>query len=133
MYGRDPAKPLSPYQVKINSAAKELAVATPNLLDTRHKLLELARAKVDDDGYVYKKGKSRSKHLRGATSDEGERSEQSKRIKTSGAVRDQRISHIDETIKDTNKPMNFKELRREQASNSHKYQLCESITGNQRP
>ncbi len=34
IYGRDPAKALSPYQVKVNVAAEELALATPNLLGT---------------------------------------------------------------------------------------------------
>ncbi len=75
-YGRDPAKLLTPYQENINKAAEELAVGTPTLLHTRQKLLELARAKVDDDVYVYKKGKTRSKRLR--ESDGGDISESSK-------------------------------------------------------
>ncbi len=59
---------------------------------------------------VYKKGKSRSKRLRGATSDEGESSQQLKRTKTSGVVREQRISYIDKVIKDTDRQITFKEL-----------------------
>lgn len=53
-YGRDPTKVLTPYQ-KINLAAEELAVGTPSLLHTQQKLLELARTKVDDDGYLQKR------------------------------------------------------------------------------
>lgn len=127
-YGRDSSKLLTPYQEKVNLAAEKLAVATPTLLHTRQKLLEIARMKVDGDGYMYKKGKSRSKRLREPVSNDGESSERPKRPKSNELVRIQRISHIEETIKDINKQIGYKELRRDQASNFRQYQLCENIT-----
>jgi len=41
------------------------------------------------------------------------------------SVRLERIACIEEAIKDTDKQINYKNLRREQAGNSHQYQLCE--------
>ena len=110
-YGRDPTKVLTPYQKKINLATEELAVGTPSLLHTRQKLRECARTKVDDDGYLYRKGKSRSKRLR--NSDEGDTSECPKRVKTTESVRLERIAYIEDAIKDTDKRINYKNLRRQ--------------------
>lgn len=124
-YGRDPTKVLTPYQ-KINLAAEELAVGTPILLHTQQKHLELARTKVDDDGYLHRKGISRSKRLH--NSDKGDTSECPKRVKMTESVRLERIACIEEAIKDTDKQINYKNLQREQAGNSHQYQLCENIT-----
>lgn len=83
---------------------------------------------MDDDGYVYKKGRSRSKHARGVSDDDDEGSKQAKRPKTTESVRIQRIAHVEEAIDDVRKQIHYKEMRREQASNAHKYQLCENIT-----
>ena len=46
----------------VNDAATELCLADVNLLDKRGELLQKARKKAADDGYVFKKGCSRSKH-----------------------------------------------------------------------
>ena len=56
-------RPLSNFQVCVNAAAVELALGEPRLLrkGNRGELLEKARKKVADDGYCFKKGKSRSK------------------------------------------------------------------------
>ena len=52
---------LTEYQKKVNLASIELCVKTPSfLLGKRGDLLMLAKDKVHEDGYQYKKGKSRS-------------------------------------------------------------------------
>jgi len=73
---------------------------------------------------LYRKGKSTSKCLR--TSD-GDISECPKRVKTTESVRLETIAYIDKTNKDTDKQINYKNLQREQAGNSHQYQMCENI------
>ena len=47
IYGRNNDKKITKYQENINSAAVELALQDPNLLLSRQKLLNLARAKVE--------------------------------------------------------------------------------------
>ena len=82
-YGRS-SKSLTKYRKRINMAAEELALANPALLHNRQALLEQSRVKVDADGYVYKKGKSRAKrHLES----EEENPAPPKRLKTSESVR----------------------------------------------
>ena len=61
IYGRDSTRKLTDYQIQINAAATELAIENVNFLESRHLLLQTARDKVHQKGYVYKKGKSRSK------------------------------------------------------------------------
>ena len=52
---------LKEYDKWVNSAATDLCLRDVSLLDKRGKLLQLARKKVADDGYVFKKGHSLSK------------------------------------------------------------------------
>lgn len=52
---------LTEWQKKMNEAAFALCMGTPSLTLNRGKLLEKAREKVANDGFNYKKGKSRSK------------------------------------------------------------------------
>ena len=80
-------------------------------------LLEEARKKVNNDGYLYKKGKSRSKQFSQVEECAP------KRVKTSETFRVRRISALEEDIKDFNKRLNFKEKRRNQASNSRNYNM----------
>jgi len=51
---------LKPYEERINSAAGDICVADPSMLKNKGELLKLARKRVDESGYSYKKGKSRS-------------------------------------------------------------------------
>lgn len=44
---------------RMNLAAEEVPVANPEFLHACQMLMQLARAKVDEDGYIYKKGKSK--------------------------------------------------------------------------
>lgn len=54
---------LTPFQQKVNSAAVDLALQNPVLIQkgNRGELLNKARARVADEGYNFKKGKSRSR------------------------------------------------------------------------
>jgi len=78
---------------------------------------------VAQSGYQFKKGKSRSKSLQGSDPEVS-----SKRCKTSETLRTKRISELDDDIKDYNDRLSFKEKRRQQASNSRNYKLCDQLT-----
>jgi len=59
IYDRNPkSTQVTDYQRRINDASKELCLSNPSLLENRKK-----QEKVDESGYAYKKGKSRSKWL----------------------------------------------------------------------
>lgn len=74
----------------MNQAAAELVIHNPSLLHQRQELLEQARLKVYEDGYVYKKGHSRSKLFHQDTVSD---TQPSKRMKTSESMRLERIQH----------------------------------------
>ena len=97
-------------------------LANSKLLDDRDELLKLARVKVNDDGYNYKKGKSRSKRFHESSS----AVKQVKQTTTPTYVRTQRMLHLENSLKDIDKQIGFKELRREQAINSRQYQICDN-------
>ena len=62
---------MTEYQKRINNASYVLCQGDPGLLlGKKGDLLGLARAKVHEDGYVYKKGHTRSKKYRPAQCDE---------------------------------------------------------------
>ena len=84
--------------------------------------MQLARKKVNTDGYIYKHGKSRSKQL---NSDENLSSSSSsstgRGTHTSQSERLERISFLSESIDEINKQIELKEKHREQLSNIHNY------------
>ena len=92
----------------------------PNLLLSRQKLLELARTKVNKGGYIFKKGKSRSKQMNDCPAP--------KRPKTSASVREKHIGELQEDIKDLRDRLQFKEKRRDQASMLRKYKVCDQLS-----
>ena len=65
IFGRNPNRPvkLTGYQTRMNEIAQELCLNIPSLLSDPNLLLQTAQERVHDQGYVYKKGKSRSKRL----------------------------------------------------------------------
>ena len=126
IYGRDSERELTKYQRSINDIAAQLALQNPDLLLSKQKLLEEARKKLDESGYDYKKGRSRSKQLSSSESDES--TSAPKRVKTTEALRIKRISEIEEDLSDISQRMKFKEKRREQASLSHQYGICDQIS-----
>ena len=91
---------LSNFQKRVNDAAAEIALKEPKLVrkGNRGELLAKARQLVSDEGYVFKKGKSRSK-VYGAVASESE-SPPKKRVKLLEEIRTQRISELREDIAD---------------------------------
>ena len=63
IYGKNSARPLSKYEEQINHASAQLCVRIPDLVRDRAYLLKECRKILDDEGYAYKKGKSRSREL----------------------------------------------------------------------
>jgi hypothetical protein len=61
---------LTTWQKKMNESALLLCMENPSLTLKRGELLEKAREKVDNDSFVYKKGKSRSKKYGAASMEE---------------------------------------------------------------
>lgn len=63
IYRKTAHRPLSKYQMHINAASVQLCLNNPTLLLNWRvlDLLELARSKVIEEGFVFAKGKSRSK------------------------------------------------------------------------
>ena len=96
IYGCDPSKRITPYQSQINSAATELALADPSLLQSRKALLEHARRKVNID-YKFKKGKSRSKS---ACASGDDTPPLPKYQKTSETIRTRHIGDLEDDMRD---------------------------------
>ena len=113
--------------MSINDFAAEIAFDNPDILLSKQKLWEEARKKLDESGYNYKKGKSRSKQLV-SSSESDESTPAPKRVKTTEALRIKRISEIEEDLNDISQRMGFKEKRREQATLSHQYGICDQIS-----
>ena len=61
IFGKDVDRTLSEYEDKVNAASLFLCQENISLLKNGKKLFELAKQKVDADGYAYKRKKSRSK------------------------------------------------------------------------
>jgi hypothetical protein len=68
IYGKNSARPLTNYELSINRASIEFALQDPSLLINKGRLFDLAKKKLLEQGYQYKRGKSRSKFLSGASS-----------------------------------------------------------------
>ena len=123
-YGKDPSKKITEYHKKVNDAAFEIAVQQPHLLSSRQVLLQYAQERVEEDGYVFKKGKSRAK--RHSTDKEG--TSKIKRPKTTEAVRLNRIAAINDELKSLDERLMYKNKEREMASNVKQYRRCEELT-----
>ena len=103
----------------------QLCLHNPNLISDRKALLEASRKKLDESGYCYKKGKSRSKRL---STDDGNEPSVNKRSKINKEFHLARIAELQEQIKDKNEQVQYKELRREAAKNVHNYKECDKLT-----
>ena len=96
----------------------------PSLLmrGNRGKLLEKSRESVHDEGYSYKKGKSRAKRLYSSSS-----SDTPKRKKMNASMRTDVIRELEEDKKDIERQILVKEKRRDQAESVRNYKLCDEI------
>lgn len=113
--------PLSAYHEKINNAAGDLCVRNPSLLSDKGERLLQARILVDQSGYQYKKGKSRSKVF-------GEAEIPAKRPKLDKNLRVERITQIQEEVGTINQQITFKEKRIESAVEIKNFKLCDNLS-----
>lgn len=119
IYGKADTDNLTKYQKSINDAAFKLCLENANLIQNKGKLLDLARKKLDDDGYNYVKRRSRSKTFgseKGIVEDKVE-----KRQKLTEEMRQRKVSEISEDIETVNKIMSCLENERVKLVNMQKY------------
>ena len=124
IYGKS-GKALTKYQEKLNQFAGDLCVNNPALLADRGKLFELAKDKLHESGYMFAKGKSRSKKLNQVDEEESERP---RREKIDQQERHHRIETLKEELQDTNKHIGVKDKRIEQAQTIQNYKLCDQLS-----
>lgn len=115
---------LTNYQETINKAAYELCLENPNLMNNKGEVLNLSRAKVDEEGYVYKKKRSRSKVFGAVKEQVGE---DIKKIKLSAEFRHNRIQDLSEDINSMNTTMALLEKERYKQHNLNKYAQAASL------
>lgn len=120
LFGKS-GKSLTKYQQQLNNLPGELCLKDPLLLQNKGKLLQLAREKLHESGYVYAKGKSRSKVFHPSTE------KQTSRRKIDKEEREHRIQSITEQLGDIKKHISVKEKRIEQAQ-SVQNKLCDQLS-----
>ena len=118
---------LSNFQKRVNDAAAEIALKEPKLVrkGNRGALLAKARQLVSEEGYMFKKGKSRSK-VYGAVASESE-SPPKKHVKLSEEIRTQRIGELREDIEGVDRHLSIKEKRLKHAESLHNYSVCDQF------
>lgn len=113
---------LTKYQEAINNASYELCLDNQGLLNRKGELLELARKRIHDNGYVYKKRASRSKSF-GVSKNEPEPKQQ----KVSTEFRQKRIKDLSEDIESIKTTITLLEKERYKQHNMKKYAQAASI------
>lgn len=93
------------------------------LLGKKGDLIKLAQEKVHEDGYKYKKGKSRSKRHSQADGDP-----QPKRPKLGSVARQERMSDLKDLISDIDRTIGFKQRRIETASATRNFKTCDELS-----
>lgn len=123
IYKKTDKRDLKDFEKKVNTAAADLCLKDVSLLKRRGELLEKARKKVADDGYVFKKGRSRSKVY-----GQPDSPSKPKRPKYDEEAREGRIEAIEEELKDISRLLAYKEKSISQAESARNYKLCEKLT-----
>lgn len=114
---------LSDYQKRVNDASADLCVRNPSLLlGKKGDLFKLAQEKVYQDGYQYKKGKSRSKRYL------PEDDTQPNRPKLDSNTRRERIMEIQDLISDIDRTIGFKQRRIETAAATRNFKTCDELS-----
>lgn len=90
-------RPLNSYQHAVNDAALKLCLDDPSLVKQRGKLVSLAREQVHNEGYQYKKKKSRSKAF-GSSASQSTESPVAKKPRLSQELRSIRIHEVEEDL-----------------------------------
>ena len=116
-------EPLKPYFKRINEAAGDICVRNPAILfGNKGDLLEMARKLVHDDGYQYKKKRSRSKSFGSVTDFVPKRPKVNKELRT------ERITHINEEVQMLNTQISFKEKRVDMGIAQKNFKLCDQLS-----
>ena len=116
-------KPKSEFHTKVNEAAIAICRQKPHLVrkGQRGELSDLAREKVAQEGYCFKKGHSRSKAY-------GNSSQSTpKRPKFDQSMR-KRLDELQEDIKMLTQRISLKEKRCMQAEAARNYKLCDELS-----
>jgi hypothetical protein len=123
IFRKTTSRPLTEYQKRMNSAAQQMCLKNPALIRKRQLLTDEARKKILEEGFQFVKGKSRSK--KGLSKNEGE--PKPKRLKMNQDIRDTRMKELEETIKDYDERISFKERRITASLNISDYKACDEL------
>ena len=108
------------YEKAVNDAVRELVTTDPSLMFDRNALFEKSRQKVREDGYVFKKGFSRSKFHQSASPSLQPKNTLSDDRKT-------RMLKITEQLQVINDQIMIKEKCKSKAEQVKDYQLCNKL------
>jgi len=108
----------------MNEVAGDICVKDIAMLGDKGKLLELARVKLHERGYIYSKGKSRSRVL----NPEATNQEKQKRQRIDQTERKHCIENLQDELKDLGKHITVKERRIEQAQTGMNFKLCDQLS-----
>ena len=104
LYAKNPNN----YQKAINNASFNLCFNNPSLLlESKGTLLEMAKKKIHEDGYCYKKGQTRSKVLNPSTLED--EPPQPKRKKINTYERQRRIKELNDELSGVNRHIRIKD------------------------
>ena len=114
------------YRKALNDAAYELVVENPQLVQNKGELQALAKKKIDSDGYLYKRKKSRSADLSLNEPAPGP-------SKLTPSLRSKRISEIEEDLKEIKVEMTLIEKSRFKARNVDNDEKARRLTQEMTP
>lgn len=107
----------------MNEIAGNICIKNVSLLADRGKLLEWARVKLHESGYIYSKGKSRSKKL----NPEMLKEDKPKLERINQQEGQYRVESLQDQVKDINKHITVKEKRIEYAQSTKNFKLCDQL------
>ncbi len=124
IYGlKDKTRLLTDYEKAVNTASFSLVQSDPTLIGARDKLFQMARAKVREDGFCFKKGASRSK-LANVDGDDLPK----KQPKICSDDRRSRLDQIEKTQSELEQSIKIKEQRRDKAGRIKDFTLCDTLS-----
>ncbi|XP_028407557.1 uncharacterized protein LOC114530175 [Dendronephthya gigantea] len=118
---KDTNEKLYNYHKAINEAAYQIALEDPMIVGNKTELNKLAVAKLDIDGYSYRKKKSRSKQLNPDV-------DTPKRAKLQSDFRASRIKEVSEDLKEVDKQVQLCTKQRDRYSNSQEFSSAIAIS-----
>ena len=114
-------RPLDSYQHAVNDAALKLCLDDPLLAKQRGKLVSLAREQVHNEGYQYKKKKSRSKAF-GSSASHSTESLVARKPRLSQELRSIRVREVEEDLTELDTRLRYLERAREKFATVKQYE-----------